>query len=126
MGDQVRILADHGVPAHMEIGRSLEDLAAGVEQARGVIVGLNAGVLWNDADSYEFGAANHAVVVTGVARDPAYGRIQGFFINDSGSGAAGRFVDAATMSEAWLDAGGGCVMTDMARLAPDTPAGGTQ
>ena len=113
---QARILTDYGVPAHVERGQSLEDLAANVEQGRGVIVSANAGVLWNDAYAYEFGQANHAVAVIGVARSPGTGDVQGFYINDSGTGAAGRFVPASEMTEAWLETGGACVVTDMLRV----------
>lgn len=112
---QVRILHDYGVPAHAERLGSLEELAAGIEEGRGVIVGANAGVLWDDANYLEFGQANHAVVVTGVSRDPVDGQIQGFYLNDSGIGAGGRFVDATTMDAAWLDTGGSAVVTDIVR-----------
>ncbi|WP_327046603.1 C39 family peptidase [Microbispora sp. NBC_01189] len=114
--DQARILTDYGVPAHVETASSIEDLAAGLEEGRGVIIEANAGVLWDQAEYYEQGQANHAVVATGVARDPQTGQIQGFFINDSGTGQAGRFVDAATMEVAWLEAGGVCVVTDAVRI----------
>jgi hypothetical protein len=118
--DQVQILADYGIPAHAEHARSLEDLAADVEQGRGVIAGVNAGVVWNDPNYFENGQANHAVVVTGVARDPATGEIQGFYVNDSGDGSSGEFVDAAAMTDGWLAAGGGAVVTDVARpIGPD-------
>lgn len=114
---QAEILADHGVPAHVEQCRSLEELAAAIERGHGVIVEANAGVLWDDAAYYDFGGSNHAVVVTGVARDPGTGEIQAFYLNDSGSGQAGQFVDAETMGSAWLDAGGVSVMTDVVRLS---------
>jgi Peptidase_C39 like family len=111
--DQVKILKDFGVPAHYEQFQSLEDLAAAIEQDSGVIISLNAGVLRNDRRYYEYGQANHAVVVTGVARDPNNGDIIGAYINDSGDGKSGKFVDADTMNYAWEETGGGCVMTDI-------------
>lgn len=114
--DQARILGDYGVPAHTEQASSLEDLAADLEQGHGVIVGVNAGVLWDDANSYDGGQANHAVVPIGVARDPSTGQLQGFYINDSGPNESARFVDAATMADAWLNAGGGCVVTDLVHI----------
>lgn len=123
VGDQVAILGDYGVPAHYELGGSLEDLAASLEQGRGVIIEANAGVLWDDVNAYDNGQINHAVVATGVARDPSTGEIQGFYVNDSGTGEAGRFVDAATMREAWMDPGGVSVVTDIVRAG--TPASGT-
>lgn len=113
IGDQIKVLRDFGIPAHAERRQSLEDLAAAVGEGRGVIIEANAGYLWNDRNHLEFGQANHAVVVTGVARDPGSGRIQGFYINDSGSGQAGHFTDAATMTHAWVDAGGQAVITDV-------------
>lgn len=114
----VRLLGDYGVPAHVERMRSLEQLASRIEQGRGVIIGANAGVLWDDATSYEGGRVNHAVQVIGVSRDPTNGSIQGFYINDSGPGVGGRFVDAAIVDEAWLDRGGLAVVTDIVREVP--------
>ena len=111
---QARILSDLGVPAHYETARSLEDLAAALEQGRGVIVELDCGALWDNADYYD-GRANHAVTPIGVARDPGTWQIQGFYVNDTGTGEAGRFVDAATMDEAWVKMGGTCVVTDQVR-----------
>ncbi|MGW7356221.1 C39 family peptidase [Streptomyces sp. NPDC054802] len=125
-GMQAEILSDYGVPAHVEQCGSLEELAAALEQGRGVIVEANAGVLWDDAAYYDFGSANHAVVVTGVGRDPGTGEIQGFYLNDSGSNQAGRFIDPESMAVAWLDAGGVAVVTDVVGLPPDTAPTGTQ
>lgn len=115
---QVRLLGDYGVPAHVERMESLEELASSVEQGRGTIIGANAGVLWDDAAYYEYGQANHAIQVTGVSRDPMTGTIQGFYINDTGTGEGGRFVDADTVDTAWLDAGGSAVVTDIVREVP--------
>jgi hypothetical protein len=111
--DQVQILNDYGIPAHSENMSDLESLAAKIEQGHAVIIGVNAGVVWNDPQYYESGQANHAVVVTGVARDPETGEIQGFFINDSGNNQSARLLDPATMEFGWLDAGGSCVVTDV-------------
>jgi hypothetical protein len=112
-GDQVQVLADYGIPAHTEQDDSLEDLAGEVEQGHGVIVAANSGVLWDDPNNYENGQANHAVTVTGVARDPNTGQLAGFYVNDSGTGQSARFVDTDTMTAAWLSAGGNTVVTDV-------------
>jgi hypothetical protein len=121
----VEILDHYGVPAHMENGRSLDDLAEHVESRCGVIVGLNAEAIWGDWLGYLFsgGNANHAVTVTGVARNPETGAIVGFYINDSndvdgdGSADSARFIDADTMSTAWEAPGGSLVTTDVPRPA---------
>jgi hypothetical protein len=113
VGDQVHVLHDYGVPAHGVQHESLEDLASNVEHGHGVIVEANAGYLWNDPNYVENGQANHAVTVTGVARDPQTGQIQGFYINDSGDGQSAQFVSASTMTHAWVDSGGQAVVTDV-------------
>lgn len=120
---QVQILSDYGVPAHAESAGSLEDLAANLEQRRGVIIEANAGVLWDDPFSYDGGDANHAIVPIGVDRDPATGEILGFRVNDTGTGESDRFVPAETMRDAWLEAGGMCVVTDIAHESTAQPIG---
>jgi hypothetical protein len=140
--DQVHLLVEHGVPAHVEEAKSLEELAGFIEQGHGVIAEVNAGELWDDpnhpdpnnASYYDIGEANHAIVITGVARDPATGILQGFYINDSGSIPlhSAYFVDVEKMQKAFIadeiDAGlklagtrvsisapGTCVVTDVVR-----------
>ncbi|MCX4092341.1 C39 family peptidase [Nocardia sp. alder85J] len=115
LGDQAAVLADYGIPAHAEQQQSFEDLAAEVQQGHGVIIEANAGYLWHDGRYVENGQDNHAVTVTGVARDPETGAIQGFYINDSGTGKSGEFVDSATMTKAWLNTGGQALVTDLVR-----------
>src|SRR6266704_93767 len=113
MEQQAQILNDYGVPAHSESSGTLESLAAHIEQGNGVIIEANAGVLWNDSRYFDQGNPNHAVTATGVVRDPASGQIEGFYINDSGSGESAKFVDANTMQQAWEDNGGQSVVTDI-------------
>lgn len=119
MRDQAQILTDFGVPASEASGRSLDDLALTIESGRGVIIEVNAGVLWDNPAHYDFGDANHAITVTGVARDPETGTVLGAFVNDSGRGLpedSGRFIDAATLKAGWVQAGGNCVVTDIVTL----------
>lgn len=109
---QAQVLSDYGVPAHVENGGSLDNLADNVQAGHGTIIEVNAGVLWNDANSYGDGSSNHAITVTGVVRDPSTNEVTGFYINDSGDGKSAQYVDAATMQTAWVDAGGQSVVTD--------------
>lgn len=101
---QAKILTDYGVRADPEKIGSFERLAQYVGEGRGIIIEVNAGVLWKDSNYFERGQANHAIVVTSVAKDTRTGQIQGFFINDSGRGSqdSGRFIDVKTMQNAWL------------------------
>jgi hypothetical protein len=108
-----RILSDFGLPAHGAARGSLEGLAASLQQGRGVIVGLNAGVFWDDSRYLNQG---HALTPIAVARDPETWEIQGFYVNDTGKGECARFVDAAIMDDAWVQsAGGQWVVTDRVR-----------
>src|SRR5665213_470605 len=52
---QARLLTDYGVPAHVENAESLEALAQHVEEGHGLIVGVDAGVLWDDVSAWGFG-----------------------------------------------------------------------
>lgn len=123
---QAEILEELGVPAHVEFLSSQERLADLLERGHSVIIEVNAGELWDQAGAWDGGRVNHAVVVTGTARDPSNGALLGFFVNDSGGSppASGRFIPAEQMSEMWdqahdglTGAGASCVVTDGVRPA---------
>jgi hypothetical protein len=117
---QAHILNDAGIPAHFETGGSLSDLVRWVIEGRGIILEVNAGELWNSADAYGHGQANHAIVVTGTAVDPHSGEMIGFYINDSGRGYpgdSGRFISVALMQRMWSNTGANAVITDVFRSA---------
>ena len=78
---------------------------------------VNAGVLWSEPRVLGHGQANHAVTVTGIARDPFDGALQGFYVNDSGTGESGKFVSAHLMTTAFERTGGFCVVTDATHSA---------
>ncbi len=107
-----RILTECGVPSRSESGLTLRELAVLVEQSRGVIIGVNCGILWQVPDDVGNSGVNHAVTVTGVALDPQDRNIQGFYINDSGNGKSAEFVSAVLIRVAWQDTGGWTIVTD--------------
>jgi hypothetical protein len=110
--EDARILADNGVPARAVSGLTLPELAELVEHEHGVIIGVNCGVLWQAPDDVGNGGVNHAVTVTGVALHPRTRNIQGFYINDSGSGKSAEFINAVLIRVAWQDTGGWTIVTD--------------
>lgn len=110
--DMVSILDHYDIVAHEETVDSLEDIASFIDEGRTMIVGVNAGILWDDVNSYDFGQANHAIVVTGYERDIKTGVITGVYINDSGSGDFGKLIDVQTMQDSFVNVGGRCVVTD--------------
>lgn len=110
---QSELLTSHGVSSSVDFGLSIDDLAQRVEEGRGVIAEVNAGFIWSRADCLgSVLSSNHAIVVTGVSRDPASGKIQGFLINDSGSNEKAKFVDADIMRCAFEWTGGQVVYTN--------------
>jgi hypothetical protein len=110
--EDARILTEFGVPSQAESGLGLPELAALLEHGRGVIIGVNCGILWQAPDDVGNGGVNHAVTVTGVALDPQTRNIQGFYINDSGTGKSAEFVSAVLIRVAWQDTGGWTIVTD--------------
>jgi hypothetical protein len=110
---RAEILRNYGIPARDENSATLVDLSSYVQQGRGVIIAVNAGILWAKKEYLERGDANHAIVVTGVKLDSSSGVIEGFYINDSGTNESGKFIDAITMLDVWENLGGLIVMTDI-------------
>ena len=115
--EQAAILTDYGVPSHAEEAQTVERLALAVQLGHGVIAMVNAGVLWCDPRGLGHGQANHAVTITGIARDSYDGALLGFYINDSGTGRSGQYVSTHLMRTAFEHEGGFCVVTDCARAA---------
>ena len=96
-----------------------ERVALHVERGEGVFLGLNAGVLWNDARAYDNGQSNHAVAAIATLRDTNTGQLIGFRIVETTSAdGAGQFVDAQTAQAALVNASGGTgtiLVTDVSR-----------
>lgn len=109
---QAQILSGLGVPAvarHIEATESLAEL---VDQGHGVMIEVESSVLGGNPPRST--AYDHAVVVTGTARDPETMEVLGVFINNSGAPypSSATFVDAEMLDNAWLSTGGWSVVTD--------------
>lgn len=103
-----KIFADYGIQTEICMesqGYSIENIADAVENGKGVIVGVNADILWNkDLGSPTFAGmpvANHIVTVTGVARDASTGEVAGLYICDSGHNDACRYLTADEFNAAY-------------------------
>jgi hypothetical protein len=117
----VEVLHHYGVEAHGEYNGSIEQLATNIATGRGVIIGVESAVIWDEGTRPGFrptGKADHAVTVTGVSVEQSTGKILGFFINDSGAGRFNRFIPADLMVKAWVNSGGGSVVTNNVGWAP--------
>lgn len=81
---------------------TIQNIARFVTEGRGVIVGVDAGILWQDVN---YLGGGHAITVTSVKTD-LEGNILGFYICDSGRGEdadSARFITLAHMRSALLD-----------------------
>ena len=115
---QEKILEDHGIAstcyASSEFG--LNEIADAVENGQGVIAEVNADILWEEDLGSTGLCANHAITITGIARDAATGEIAGVYICDSGRGCQGdacRFVSAEQFRDCYEGiANSGAVVTD--------------
>ncbi|WP_199102594.1 calcium-binding protein [Aquitalea sp. ASV11] len=84
--DQQALLDSYGIRNGMIAGYNEQAIANLIKGGRGVIIAVNSGQLWDDADHLGDGNTNHVVTVTGVACDAKSGEINGFYIADSGRG----------------------------------------
>ncbi len=82
--DLAAILSINGLNAHYDYNLTESDVANLVENGHGVIVGVNAGYLWNQSKAIEDGGANHAISIIGTVRDERSNELLGVFINDTG------------------------------------------
>lgn len=106
--DQRQLLESYGVRNQAILGYNEAGLANLLRGGRGVVVALNAGVLWGEAAYQGNGAVNHAVTLTGAVHAHDSGELVGFYLSDSGRGLVNdmtRFVDIATFRAA-ADVGG--------------------
>ena len=84
----------------------LEAIAGYIEEGRGVTIGVNAGVLWDEPSAVDAGNANHQILVTGACRDLNTGSVVGLFVCDSGrhlESDACRFVSVEILEEAYVN-----------------------
>ena len=113
---QLAILEHFGVKAISEKPLSMEELASRFESGKAVKISVSAERLWDQpVPPFARLQSNHAIIVTGVQRDAKTGKIDGFFINDSGNfddgRGSGRFVDANKFKKMWVDVGGSAITT---------------
>ena len=97
------ILGRYGIETERSSTLTPEGLAKIVENGHGTIISVDSSILWNEPSMKIFPSVDHAITVTSVARNPCSGKIEGFFICDSGrcvSSDASRFVDINTIKRA--------------------------
>ncbi len=84
-----------------------------IRRHQGAIVSVAAKVLWGPSMVRGPAATDHYVYVTGEEINASTHKILGYYINDSGMGEGGRFVDTKTFLRAWIYGG-----DEIATIAP--------
>ena len=100
--DLVQLLTSYGVTSRIETYFSLTGLADAVKSGYGVIVRVDAEILWKKDENDEV-YGNHIITVTGVVYDEN-NNLVGFYICDSGRGDIddkARYIDKDSFEEAW-------------------------
>lgn len=98
-----QIWSHYGQSSTISFDGTSEQLAQIVESGHGVVLGVDADILWGYGSQNIDACMNHAVTVTSVARDPDTNEVRGFFICDSGRCSSldgSRFVDMTMMNNA--------------------------
>ncbi|MGI4847571.1 MAG: calcium-binding protein, partial [Janthinobacterium lividum] len=101
---QQALLTSYGIRNGIVMGYDEQAIANLIKGGRGVILGINCGKLWDDADYLDHGGVNHVVTVTGVAADASTGAINGFYIADSGRGKVSDMTRYVTVADFRNDA----------------------
>lgn len=110
---RVEILRRNGVSAREKSG-TIANVAQPVAERRGVIIPLDAALLWPTTSPLTPAmrpGAWHAVVATGAQYDPA-GNLVAIFINDTGVGQCGVRVPVAVLTPAMSAHGGTLAVTN--------------
>ncbi|CAC9660911.1 Alkaline phosphatase (EC 3.1.3.1) [uncultured Gammaproteobacteria bacterium] len=100
---QQTILNNYGIANDVIQGYNETGIANLLRGGRGVMLSVNAGVLWNDSNYNGNGGVNHAITLTGAVHNANTGDLMGFYISDSGRGKVNdmtRFVDIDTFRKA--------------------------
>jgi hypothetical protein len=110
--DVGKLLEAHDVPVGFRGSGNMEQLQADLSAGKDVIVGVDAGYLWQDPNYLGEG---HAVGVTGVEKG-AGNQVSSVFLNDSGNPAigGGGKVTAVDFQQAWQETNNFMVSTEQA------------
>ncbi len=92
------LLTDHGVRSRYVTETTPEALTASIRVSGDALVSMGTKRLWNDPKISD--SSGHTVYVTGAEVDPK-GKTLGYYINDTGTNEAKRFVPIDTFMRAW-------------------------
>ena len=92
------LLNDHGVKSHSMDAATPQQLNDAVRHSGDAIVYVYVKGFWNDPKLSD--RATHAIYVTGQEVEPG-GKVRGYYVNDTGTAEAARFISAAEFNRVW-------------------------
>ena len=102
-------------------GTTLDKIADALDRGHGGILSLNAGILYDNPKMSAVNAegkpmSNHVVTLLSAVRDGATNEVKGFYICDSGTGEACRYVDSDRLKKSFCDVENACVQISKERM----------
>ncbi|MDE2314349.1 MAG: hypothetical protein KGL04_09275, partial [Elusimicrobia bacterium] len=116
--DQNALLRDHHIPSRLIMKATPAQVEKSVAEGGGAIVVVREREFWGWPSLPE--SAAHTVYVSGAEIDPQ-GRVLGYYVNDTGTGEAMRYVSASDFKKAWDG-----VLVSFAPPGPHDPQGGAR
>ena len=100
---------------------TFEKIADALDHGRGGILSLNAGLLNDNPRVYAVNAegrpmSNHVVTLLGAVRDGTTKEVKGFYICDSGTGEACKYVDIDRMKKSFCNVENACVQMSKEKM----------
>lgn len=100
---------------------TFEKIADALDHGRGGILSLNAGLLNDNPRVYAVNAegrpmSNHVVTLLGAVRDGTTNEVKGFYICDSGTGEACKYVDIDRMKKSFCNVENACVQMSKEKM----------
>lgn len=106
------LLESFGIPAHVEYGATLDDLKGYLDDGRSIILGVNAGYIWdgaNDPVTNPTGQENHALLITAIDQERGV-----VVLSDPGSSFGNQdTVELSLFLEAWAAGDNQMLVTDI-------------
>ncbi|HVC08729.1 MAG TPA: hypothetical protein VNH15_02170 [Elusimicrobiota bacterium] len=116
--DANALLRDHGISSRLMLKATPLKLEESIAGGGGAIVTVREREFWNEPSLPE--SAAHAVYVSGAEINP-HGHVLGYYVNDTGTGEAMRFVSASDFKKAWTG-----VMVSFVPSSSGVPEGGAR
>jgi len=116
IADSNALLRDHQVPSRLIMKATPRDIEISIAEGQGALAVVREREFWSEP--YQPESAAHTIYVSGAEIDPQ-GRVLGYYVNDTGTGEAMRYVSASDFKKAWTG-----ILVSLAPQGRRDPQGG--